>query len=212
MPIDLSPSSDDVSLSSLQHKAKGVASAAAELGGYAKPRIDVEMAVAQATRIAQVYDRYEEERVRIVLAADGDDLFDGEQIWDVMSCLGLRWGDMDLFHWENRDQSHGDDHLFSVETSSGEGYFLPEEIAAGETHVEDLVFSFGIPRNADPLITYSAMVAAARYAQQRLGGTLYGSDGEPLDVERETARVRACVDELTSAGFPPGEDRTLQLL
>ena len=51
--------------------------------------------------------------VSIRLAAPDGTLFDGRDIWDVMLCLGLPWGDMDLFHWNN-PSDHGDDHLFSV--------------------------------------------------------------------------------------------------
>ncbi len=36
---------------------------------------------------------------------------------DVMLCLGLTWGDMDCFHWDNVSGT-GDDYHFSVETST----------------------------------------------------------------------------------------------
>ncbi|RZL01468.1 MAG: hypothetical protein EOO62_23305, partial [Hymenobacter sp.] len=85
----------------------------------------------------------------IVLKADKP--FEGTEIWDKMRSLGLHWGDMDLFHWENpNSDAGGDDHLFSVATSTEPGYFLPEHLAKGEVKTTDLIFSFSIPRSSDP--------------------------------------------------------------
>src|SRR5262249_28580175 len=55
--------------------------------------------------------------VAVVLNADKKRKYSGKDIWDVMLCLGLRWGDMDLFHWQNEPGNVGDDALFSVWTS-----------------------------------------------------------------------------------------------
>ena len=51
----------------------------------------------------------------------------GKKVWDVMMSLGLHWGNMDEFHWENDAHASGDDHLFSVSTSMNPGYFLPRK-------------------------------------------------------------------------------------
>ena len=58
--------------------------------------------------------------------------FEGLDIWEVMLCLGLKWGDMDVFHWENTG-GFGDDHFFSVWTSTPPGYFFPEAISPGRS-------------------------------------------------------------------------------
>ena len=58
----------------------------------------------------------------LILAAPNADPFAGEQVWDVMYSLGLRWGDMDIFHWENHTEE-GDDYFFSVWTTTEPGYF-----------------------------------------------------------------------------------------
>ena len=87
-----------------------------------------------------------DDQVVLVLRAPTGKQFDGKLIWDVMKCLKLRWGDMDCFHWRN-PSSFGDDYLFSVETSTSPGYFLPEEISADRVHVDDLVFVYSVPRS-----------------------------------------------------------------
>lgn len=129
--------------------------------------------------------------------------FDGRLVWDVMLCLGLHWGDMDCFHWRNVSDV-GDDYFFSVETSTAPGYFLPEKIAAGEVHVEDLVFVFSVPRSARPVEVFDAMQRAAEYCRKRLGGTIQveGAGKEKID---------SVVKRLEAAGFKPGADAALRL-
>jgi len=70
----------------------------------------------------------------LVLRAPAGNRFEGKRMWDVMLCLGLQWGDMDLFHWINRS-GQGDDAFFSVSTSTSPGYFLPEAIAADQVRL-----------------------------------------------------------------------------
>lgn len=144
----------------------------------------------------------------VVLRAPEAHPFDGRDVWDVMLCLGLRWGDMDLFHWwdEKVDDSH-----FCVWTSTSPGYFLPELIAEGKVQTGDLVFGFSIPRAAQPLGIFEVMVKCADYAQRRLGGAILNAEGRPFDAEREREKIRESVDRLRAAGFEPGVSPTLRL-
>ena len=116
---------------------------------------------------------------------------------------------MDCFHWDNPTRV-GDDYFFSVMTSTEPGYFLPEQIAAGRVAVEDLIFNYSIPRCANPEAVFSRILAAAGYAQKRLGGTLGTEDGLPLDEAETRGEIRAVVAELAEAGFPPGSAHALQ--
>lgn len=142
------------------------------------------------------------------LRAPAGKRFDGKQVWDTMLCLGLRWGDMDCFHWDN-PSGMGDDSLFSVETTTPPGYFLPEEVAAGRVNVEDLVFVFSVPRSVKPVAVFDSMARAVNYCQTRLGGAVEAEveGGAPglrqmiVDVERQ----------LREAGFEPGANATLRL-
>src|SRR5262249_26109857 len=118
----------------------------------------------------------------VVLRAISEIGFGGRAIWDVMLSLGLRWGDMDLFHWENPGVP-GDDHLFSVWTSTPPGYFFPEEIAAGRVHTSDLVFGFSVARTWQPEVVAESMLQAVHYAERRLVGRVLDADGSDLSEE-----------------------------
>jgi cell division protein ZipA len=146
----------------------------------------------------------------IVLKADT--LFEGRAIWDKMRSLGLHWGDMDLFHWENPNtDAGGDDHLFSVFTSTEPGYFLPEHIAKGEIKTTDLIFSFSIARSNAPQQILKNMYQAARYCQQKLGGQLLGADGQPFNLNAELEKCQKVTQNLAQKKLRPGYDDTLYL-
>jgi cell division protein ZipA len=149
--------------------------------------------------------------VIVVLAAPEGGSFDGRKTWDVMLCLGLQWGDGDLFHWLN-ESDVGDDAFFSVETSTPPGYFLPELIAAGEVQVHDLIFAYPIPRSADPEGIFNSMMNAVRYAQKRLGGDVQDAEGKPLDEEIIREKTRSVIQRLKEAGFSPGDGSVLRVM
>ncbi len=147
----------------------------------------------------------------IYLVADNNKLFDGKEIWDVMLCLGLKWGDMDCFHWVN-DGAAGDDYFFSVETSTSPGYFLPEQIAAGKLQTSDLIFVFNLPRTIQPVDIFKRMDKAVQYCQQRLGGSIHYTLGEDeLSMQVLIERVIQIESELKEIGFKPGTDSALRL-
>lgn len=146
----------------------------------------------------------------LVLEAPSGQKFSGKLIWDVMLCLGLRWGDMDCFHWENPSEM-GDDHWFSVETSTPPGYFLPEEIAANRVQTTDLIFSFSVPRSASPIEVFEAMIEAAQYARKRLGGTICDGNGNPADLDALRNDIQSVESYLREIGTPCGSDAALRL-
>ncbi len=167
-------------------------------------------AAARSKRLLALHEECKRD-VRIALVALDGVRFDGRVIWDTMLSLGLRWGDMDVFHWQNDTDAAGDDSFFSVWTTTEPGYFFPEEIAAGRCHVDDLIFGFSIPRSAAPAEVFEEMERAARYAQKRLGGELVDEDGAPLEpaaIRREIGRV---VQRLAQDGLVPGAESTLRL-
>ena len=170
--------------------------------------VEPQDAFERAKYLSTLNERFDRS-VAVRLAAPQGKRFSGREIWDVMLCLGLRWGDMDCFHWQN-PSGYGDDFFFSVWTSTQPGYFLPEEVAADRVNVEDLVFGYSIPRNADPVIVYDRMVNAVEYAQKRLGGSITGEDGRPLDTKATLNEIRSITDELSKLGFKPGSDNALR--
>ena len=115
---------------------------------------------------------------------------------------------MEIFHWQN-EYDYGDDFFFSVWTSSQPGYFLPEEIAANQLNLEDIVFGFNIPRSADPVAVYKSMIAAVKYAKKRLGGTIVSIEGYPINVEEKIKELQSIAEELETLGFKAGSDNAL---
>ena len=146
----------------------------------------------------------------LILKAPTGQRFDGLLIWDVMLCLGLKWGDMDCFHWENPSRE-GDDFFFSVETSTPPGYFLPEQIAAGRVKVDDLVFVFSVPRSCEPTKVFDSMSKAIEYCQRRLKGNITDENGRPADLTKIKDRISNIERRLREAGFEPGRNGTLRL-
>jgi cell division protein ZipA len=146
----------------------------------------------------------------LVLRAPKGGRFEGREVWDVMQCLGLKWGDMDVFHWINPGRV-GDDSFFSVWTSTPPGYFLPEEIAAGKVRVGDLVFGFSAPRCSQPGQVFESMVRALQYTQNRLGGAIVDDSGSVADIEGIRRKIRSVEQEMKANGFTPGGDGALHL-
>lgn len=146
----------------------------------------------------------------LVLKATKKGSFDGKAIWDVMLSLGLRWGDMDLFHWDNPGIP-GDDCLFSVWTSTPPGYFLPEQIARGRVHTDDLVFGFSLARTWQPELVAESMIRAIQYAKRRLGGRILDVHSSESPEVKLKAEIRETVTILTNAGFAPGSAEALYL-
>lgn len=145
-----------------------------------------------------------------IMVLKADEEFEGTDIWDVMMSLGLKWGDMDLFHWTN-DFQHGDDYLMSVWTSTNPGYFFPEEIAAGRVQTDDLIFGFSIPRSISPDQVLKAMNKSVEYAQSRLGGRILNAEGQPFDMEMESNQINKVIEGMNQNSITPGIGDALYL-
>lgn len=174
-----------------------------------RPATSPDEAARQSAHLLELVESCSSQPV-VVLKAISKNGFEGRAIWDVMLSVALRWGDMDLFHWENPGIP-GDDHLFSVWTSTPPGCFFPEEIAEGRVHTADLVFGFSVPRTWQPEVVVESMLRAIHYAKRRLGGRVLDGDGSDLSEEKLKAELRGTVTILTQAGFPPGSDDALYL-
>jgi cell division protein ZipA len=212
LAADLTPLLGKPREAGLNDIARAAEAAAKRLGASSpKARLPVKDAIDRARQLDALHREFEDAQAVVVLAAPDGKFFDGRTIWDVMMSLGLHWGDMDEFHWENASDRWGDDHLFSVSSTTQPGYFIPEEIAAGHLKVRDLYFDFSIPRSPDPKAVLEGMLAAATYARKRLGGELVLTDGASLDSDLLRMRVADIAARLTKAGFAPGHDATMRL-
>ncbi|MEZ5942138.1 MAG: cell division protein ZipA C-terminal FtsZ-binding domain-containing protein [Planctomycetaceae bacterium] len=158
--------------------------------------------------LSTIEDRFGAD-VTLCVQAPAGKTFDGREIWDVMLCLGLQWGDMDCFHWRN-ESGVGDDFFFSVWTTTPPGYFLPEDVASNNVHVTDLVFSYSLPRCAAPGQVFDSMYAATQYVQKRLGGTVTDGAGNRIfNAELHKAEIEERTRELNELGFKPGSEAAL---
>lgn len=173
-----------------------------------RPRLEPERAEQHAAKIKDMVSR-RDYSCTLVLKTDAGTLYDGKEIWDVMMCLGLEWGHMDLFHWRNRN-NYGHSNYFSVGTNTTPGYFLPELIVADEVHTQDLIFSFSIPRTYKPLAIFASMQRAIEYAQKRLGGSIIDENGAPVNYDKMKKSIETIERELTELGFTPGLDAALR--
>lgn len=177
------------------------------------PAITVEISpekAAQRSRLLSQVRTSLDMSVVLKLQAPRGKTYDGKKVWDVMLCLGLEWGDMDCFHWRNRSDQ-GDDSLFSVETSSKPGYFLPEEIVADRLHVDDLIFVYSVPRSTKPVEVFDGMAKAVQYCQSRLGGEIVTEKRRPTNIVEMRKGIEKVVEQLRQTGFEPGTSATLQL-
>lgn len=184
-----------------------------KLTKFGEPKIRANLPPADAAQRAKELRKLKaalDQTTVLVLKAPPGRRFDGKTIWDVMLCLGLQWGDMDCFHWRN-PTGEGDDALFSVETSTPPGYFLPEAIAANQVHVEDLIFLFSVPRCRAPLEVFDAMARAAEYSQRRLQGHIKDENGKNANLKAMKKRIADIEQRLRQAGLDPGSNDALRL-
>lgn len=146
-----------------------------------------------------------------IVVLKSDNHFKPREFWNALVEVGLKWGDGDLFHWENYESDVGDSHFFDVWTSTAPGYFLPEEVTANNCKPKDLIFGFSIPRSADPERVFEMMIEAMEYCQKRLGGVLLDQDGLPFDKGQYRHAISRNNIENGRRGLEPGQEVTLRL-
>jgi len=164
-------------------------------------------AIARAERIVNNVHRFSREMI-IVLRSER--LFDGRKAWDTLTNAGLEWGDSDLFHWSN-DTGYGDEEFFSVWTSTSPGYFLPEVVKKGRFNPVNLVFGFSIPRSADPINIFEAMVDVVHYCQKKIGGIMLDENGKLFNVAEKRKWLSEIIVAMKDEGIVPGEEEALYM-
>jgi cell division protein ZipA len=152
----------------------------------------IENAIERAKKLVE-YDKEFNQGVTIVLMDNQP--YNGRKAWDALLCLGLEWGDGDLFHWTNSNRDYGPDQHFIVWTTSEPGYFLPWSIEAGEMNPKNLVFGLGIQGSVDPLEIFDAMYKSVEYCQKRLGGKILNKDLRPFDMQKEKKIIKDLIEK-----------------
>lgn len=188
------------------------AALAREPYGFKAPKISIQSLRKQMKQAAQVV-AITPQNVDILAIHPEDKFWNGRDIWNLLHRLGLRWGDMDCFQWN--DPTHQSDYLIWVEVDDGDlGYALPERIAAGSQHFRALRFSFNILRSPAPLHVLEQLErivsACHHHLDCRVGVYL---DEEPVcgpeDVREGVKKVEAA---LAALDLKPGSSSVCQLV
>jgi len=167
---------------------------------------DISQAIEKAKKLVQLNHVFNQD---VIIVLKSEKTFKGIEMWDALLSVGLKWGDGDLFHWNNHHSGYGDGQFFTVWTTTAPGYFLPEEIKKGNMNPTDLVFGFTIPRSADPENVFTAMVNSAKYCRTRLGGTILNQDGHPFDENKEFKELVDLISKMKENGIHPGSESAL---
>ena len=75
----------------------------------------------------------------------------------------------------------------------------------------NLVFGFSIPRSADPINVYRALINSVKYCQKRLGGVIINRDGEPFNEQLELLQLAELIKQMNDNGIIPGSENALML-
>lgn len=165
------------------------------------PRTPVADAVARAEVLEELVDDLEEAHAGALLAPVDGGSFALTDVRRVGEALRLAEGDLeDGFAWLNRPDAPGDEALFTM---------VPE--LEGDRIVA-LRFALHVGRTAAPAAIFDQLLAAARYAQSELGGTLTGLEGEPLDPDATRDWIERVVRRVRATGLEPGAHATMTIL
>lgn len=173
----------------------------APLGWAVTLRETPEVAVARTARLNRIKARFARP-VEMRLIPQGRP-FPSCQVWRSVYALGMTWGEMDLFHWNEPRSGH---RLFTLSSTGQPGYFLPERAAEGEG-VPGLSLGFELPTAPAPLDTFDRMAVALDYLRHQLGGRPVTSSGAELDSERLDAdrqSLEEAVSQMAASGITPG--------
>jgi cell division protein ZipA len=177
------------------------------LGQVARARDTPEQAAIRALGLRALRERFGRS-VEVRLVPPGRP-FAARQVWRAAYALGLRWGDLDLFHW--RDAPTGR-VLFTLSALGQPGYFLPERAAEGQG-VAGIALGFELPRCPAPVDVFERMVVALDFLRQRLNGHPVTSDGRELDadcLDEERDALEGIVADMAHAGLAPGSPEAIR--
>lgn len=175
-----------------------LAAAQSAASGPVTIREPIEVALARQAVLVQCWQPATARATAILRRPDG---FDGKAVFDAMLSLGYDWGELDWFRWYFDPNTP----LVTVSTTTPPGYFLPEAASAGTLRPLDLVLNSALLALSPPGgVAYDGLVTTAQYLRERLGGTLVGEDGTPLDVEGDRKTLATFEAKLTAIGLIPG--------
>ncbi len=131
----------------------------------------------------------------IVMARPGR-RFVGHQIRAALESVGMRYGEMQIFHYHDADDAD-DTPLFSAVNALKPGTFDLARIGELSTTGVALFMQLPGPRRGDDARVFELMLETARHLAERLGGELGDAARRPLSAARlKTLRATVAGDEM----------------
>jgi cell division protein ZipA len=127
--------------------------------------------------------------IQLSIIARDASLFSGDQLYEALSDLGLKYGEMGIFH---RYCNHNKDILFSVASLVEPGTFPVDNMGAFRS--PGLVLFFAPSKVDDSLIAFDQLVHTCHELAVRLDGMEWDDNRKPLTPEKITA-IRNALDE-----------------
>jgi len=127
-----------------------------------------------------------EKILALFLTAPAGESYRGVAVWGAAEAVGLRYGDMGVFHHYGLASIPSRQSLFCLANMLEPGNFDLEKIHTHET--AGLVMFMRLPAPADPSVAFELMLNTAQRLQERLGGELRDGEHRPL--------ARAAIDRM----------------
>jgi len=134
--------------------------------------------------------------------------FPGNTIAAVANDLGMRFGEMNIFHYYN-----GNGRLeYSMASLFQPGDFDRDNMEKFRT--KGLTLFMQVPRAFDCVNVFGDMIAVAVQMADRMGGRLVDQDMKPLTesgINTIRAQIELIASDMRSRGIPPGGEAALRL-
>ena len=121
----------------------------------------------------------EQQVLSLVLQAPRGKAISGENLSNAMHTVGLRYGEMRIFHHYGAGELRTETPLFSVANMFEPGYFDLDHLDAFET--EGIAFFMQLPSPLDGAVAFELFLNTAQRLAEALKVELYSAPGRPLD-------------------------------
>ena len=120
--------------------------------------------------------------------------FSGREIQAAINEVGLKYGDMKIFHHYGVGEMHSEQPLFSLTDMFEPGYFDLSKLDQHTTR--GLTLFFCLPSRIDAQVVFELMLNTAQRLAHRLGGEIRGQD-QSLIKDKQIADIRNKINQQT---------------
>lgn len=120
--------------------------------------------------------------------------FSGRDIQAAVNEVGLKYGEMKIFHHYGVGEMHAEQPLFSLTDMFEPGYFELSNIDQHTTR--GLTLFFCLPSRVDAQVVFELMLNTAQRLAHRLGGEIRGRD-QNLIKDEQIAEIRNKINQQT---------------